>query len=220
MSQRRQARKEIATARREAVAREAARRLTSADAIDIRQAREEAAETLDAHDRQSLPSAKRIRQHAQAMEMQSLGQAEYVHRRRVWLELTEDLMATLEQIVPDCETKLVGRAAEEGGGGGAGHFDGDPSLHIRILTHRDIGEIARLLADYGYDVAEATFPTFDTKHHGRLSQMSWRDEGLTITLTRCPQRSVFESETNLMTGQRQASATLKELQSRLGEARR
>jgi hypothetical protein len=190
------------------LAREAARLLEEGKAADLRDASRQAAEARGMESARS-PSAKRVRQHAQAIEMQSMGEEAYLARIREWLELAEDLMTTLEQALPGCETALVGRAAES-------HFDGDPAIHIRLHSpEADIGEIARILSDFGYDASEAKFPAMESRH-GRLSQMKWLEEsGIEITLTRCARRAEFEDRLALVTGKPVARVSLNELRVRL-----
>ena len=203
------------------IAREAARLLAAGRAADLDEARRLATYAMNdrtgsaaARGGRGRPSNQRIRQHAQAMDMQAMGEAAYRGQIRSWLELAEDLMSTIQTAIPDSETLLVGRAAE-------GHFDGDPELRFRILTTVEIGEIARALAEFGYAAPDATFPTLDTvggadSGGGRLSQMQWRDEGgVRITLTRCPQRSQFETRVNLATGEPVSRLTRIQLQNLL-----
>lgn len=137
-----------------------------------------------------------------------MGEEAYRAQIRAWLELAEDLMSTIEAALPDSETLLVGRAAE-------GHFDGDPELRFRVLTGIDIGEMARILAEYGYDAPDTVFPTMDSPH-GRFSQMQWRDDGgVRITLTRCPHRAQFENRVNLATGEPVPRLTRRQLEAML-----
>jgi hypothetical protein len=194
------------TRSRDAIARDAARRLVHGEAHDLADALARANQATGTHHN---PSAKRVREHAQAIDLQAMGEAMYRARVRGWLELAEDIMATLAQA--GIESLLVGRAAVQ-------RFDGDPCIHIRVLAPGDrgitIAEIARRLAELGYEAAEAVFATLEVKGGGggRLSQMRWMEDSARITLTRCTRHSMFQSRRNLATGGPAASLTLTQLQ--------
>lgn len=202
-------RRDIRDERDESIARDAARRLNDNRASDIGDAVRQAAAHHDGDSPvRGLPSAKRIRQHAQFMAMQNMGEQAYRERTRSWLELAEDVMTTIEQALPDSITMLVGRAAE-------GHFDGDPALHVRMLAEHTIGEIAEAMTTFGYELHDATFPTMESRY-GRLSQLQWLDAGgIKVTLTRCHNRHVFDDHRDLHTGKPVPRLSLSELRARL-----
>jgi hypothetical protein len=106
----------------------------------------------------------------------------------------------------------VGRAAD-------GHFDGDPSIHVRIHTQVAIGDIARVIHELGDDdaeQAEIAFTTLDGRA-GRLSQVQWVEEGVRIVLTRCPQRAEFQSRSDLSSGAKITTLTAAQLRTKLAE---
>lgn len=178
----------------DAVAREAARLLAQHKATDMAEALRLANAAVD-RGHHHPPSANRVRQHAQAMSMQAMGEAAYRAQHARWLAIAEELMTTIEQALPGARTLLVGRAAAAKGG----HFDADPALHIRVYTRIAISDVARTLATFGCDDPEMKFPTLEGRH-GRLSQMQWIEEGLRITLTRCPRQSMFDDPNDFFTG--------------------
>lgn len=200
--------------RADAVAREAARLLARREAANMAEALRLANDAID-DGRHRPPSPGRVRQHAQAMSMQEMGEAAYRKRQARWLAIAEEVMTTIEQALPDSDTLLVGRAAEELGG----HFDADPSIHIRVHSSQSITNIAQALAAFGYDDPEMKFPTMDGRH-GRLSQMQWMEEGVRIVLTRCPQRSMFDDRLDLVSGKLTAHLTLAQLRRSMNDGPR
>lgn len=194
------------------VAREAARRLTRGESANLEDATRRAAESVNGGSGRA-PSAKRIRQHAQAIDMQAIGEEAYRAQVRRWLELAEDLMTTIEQALPGSETLLVGRAADA-------HFDGDPAIHIRVYSpDDDIGAIARAIAAFGYDAQDAKFPAVDCRF-GKLSQMQWVEEGgVRVTLLRCPRREEFDDRFDLVTGKPVTRIDATALRARVGVGR-
>lgn len=189
----------------DAIAREAAHLLARREAATMTDALRLANEAIN-DGRHRTPSPGRVRQHAQAMTMQEMGEAAYRAQHARWLAMAEELMTTIEQALPLSDTLLVGRAAEAG----EGHFDADPSIHVRVHSTHSTTEIAQSLAMFGYDDPEMKFPTMESRH-GRLSQIQWVEEGVRIVLTRCPQRSVFEEPHDLVTGKFTAHLTLVQL---------
>lgn len=152
-----------------------------------------------------MPSHAAVRKHAQAMAMQAMGEADYRASRLQVLRIAEELMTLLDQA--GFETLLSGRAA-------AGHLDADVKLHIRVYTDAAIGELAKLLVDFGYE--EPQFETAETRY-GRLDRMLLVDEGIPIILTRCPPRMNIERRTSTFSGKAVASATLEQLRRMIHE---
>ena len=88
--------------RTDQIAREAARLIETGRAESIDDAIRAAAKTLGCHDA-PMPGSGRVRQHAQAMSMQSMGDEGYAESvRNVW-EIAEQLMTVLEQGMPDAQ---------------------------------------------------------------------------------------------------------------------
>lgn len=191
----------------DAIAREAARLLAIGRAEDMDQAIALARQSVDVN---GQASRMRVRRHAQAMSMQAVGEEAYRRRQREMLMLAEEIMTAIEQAFPESGTLLVGRAA-------GGHFDGDPSIHIRVHNDESTDEIARVLSEFGFDDADFAFTTLDTAHVGRLSQVEWTENEPTvrIVLTRCPSLRVFESASDLVTGKSIATLTLEQVAERL-----
>jgi hypothetical protein len=206
--------------RTDAIAREAARLLARREAADMSEALRLANDGINGN-RHRPPSPGRVRQHAQAMSMQAMGEAAYRKQHARWLAIAEEVMTTIELALPDSSALLVGRAAEagdggKGGKGWAGHFDADPTIHIRVYATDSITEIAHALGPFGYDDPETKFTTMDGRH-GRLSQMQWMDEGVRIVLTRCPQRFMFDDQSDLVTGKAVARMTLRQLRQSIAQ---
>lgn len=189
--------------RTDAIAREAARLLETSRAPTIDEAIRTAAEALGFRGA-SLPGPGRVRKHAQAMAMQALGDAGYAESVRAVLLRAERLMTVLVESRPDVEPLLVGRAAR-------GHVDGGVTVHVRAYTDVSIGELARVLVEFGYD--EPRFETAETRY-GRLDRLRLDDDGIEITVTRCPGR-VARAATDLFTGRPIRTATLGELRGRV-----
>lgn len=194
--------------RTDQIAREAARLLATGRADDMTDAIRSAADALGFRD-VPLPSAGRVRKHAQAMSMQSVGEAEYLSTRaKVW-QVAEQIMTVFEHAMPDVESMLVGRAAQ-------GHIDGGVTIHIRLYTRSSISDIAAALVHFGYE--EPAFATAQTRH-GRFSQVRLVDERIDIVLTRCPPEMASQSELDLFSGKQIETMTLAALRRRLDEAR-
>jgi hypothetical protein len=197
---------------RDAIAREAARLLALGRAADIDEAvslaRQKAAASGGSG---GQPSRMLVRKHAQAMSMQSMGEAAYRARARGMLAMAEEIMTALQQSFPEAQTLLVGRAAAAGGG----HFDADPSIHIRVLIDATTTQIAAALAMLGYDDIEFVFTTLETAREGPLSQIEWTEAEVRVILTCCPNRRVFERRSDLVTAKRLPTLTLEALRKEL-----
>lgn len=189
--------------RREQIAREAARLLETGKAESIRDAIERAVDALHFHG-ERRPSTLRVRKHAQAMNMQALGDAGYAELRyEVW-RVAEELMTALEETAPrkgdaaGIETLLVGRAA-------AGLVDAGVTIHVRAYTDLSITELARMLVEFGYDE-----PTFDTVHtsYGPVNRIKLNDDGQEIILTRCLPRLGISRTVDMFTGKAVTALTL------------
>jgi hypothetical protein len=189
--------------RQEEIAREAARLLETGKAASIHEAIERAAEVLHYH-HEARPGALRVRQHAQAMAMQALGDAGYAElRQEVW-RIAEELMTLLEDAAPrrrdagGMETLLVGRAA-------AGLIDACVTIHIRVYTDQSITEIANMLVEFGYD--EPSFDTVQTAY-GPVNRVKLTEDGQEVILTRClPQMGVSRT-VDMFTGKAITALTL------------
>jgi hypothetical protein len=188
--------------RKDEVAREAARLIELGKAASIRDGIVRAAEHL--HYRGELPSVLRVRQHAQAMTMQQLGDAGYAELRHEIWRIAEEIMTVLEQPLPSstspagATTLLVGRAA-------AGLIDAGVTLHIRVTTEQSVTELARTLVEFGYDE-----PEFDTVHtaYGPVNRIKLTEDGQPIILTRCLPRLHISPTVDMFTGKAMAALTL------------
>ncbi len=152
-----------------------------------------------------LPSHGRVRLHAQAMSMQSLGEGEYIERGTSIWRIADEVMSTLELGLPDSHTTLMGRVAD-------GHFDADALIHIRLNTRATIGEAAAALVEFGYD--EPAFTTADTRH-GRFDQLRFSEGGINIVITRVPPGPVVHGDVDLFSGKPVATLTLTALRQKL-----
>jgi len=189
--------------RQEEIAREAARLIETGKAGSIREAIERAAEVLH-YQGEPRPGALRVRQHAQAMAMQALGDEGYADMRRELWRIAEELMTALEETAPRqrdaaaIDTLLVGRAA-------AGLLDAGVTVQIRLYTERSIAELAAMLVEFGYDE-----PSFDTVHtaYGPVNRIKIEDEGQAIVLTRCPPSLGISKTVDMFTGKAITALTL------------
>jgi hypothetical protein len=190
--------------RTDAIAAEAARLLDAGRAADIDEAIRIAADLLG-HEHAPLPGPGRVRNHARALAMQALGEDGYrASVRNVW-EIAERLMTVLAEAMPDADQLLVGRAAE-------GLIDAGVTVHVRLYTEAPIGEVARLLVEFGYD--EPAFETAETRL-GRLSRLRLIDEGIEIVVTRLLPHMARWGNLDVFTGRPVKTATLEELRRRL-----
>jgi hypothetical protein len=194
----------------DAIARDAARLLSLGRAADLDDAIRLARQSTGEEGKAGHPTRLQVRRHAQAMSLAAMGEEAYRARCCAWLALAEDIMTAIEQAFPFSRTLLVGRAAE-------GHFDADPAIHIRIATEESTSGLAQALALYGYDDVDFAFTTLESRA-GRLSQIEWVEDDARIVLTRCPQSSVFESTSDLVTGKARARLTLNGLRTLLEKA--
>jgi predicted urease superfamily metal-dependent hydrolase len=199
----------------EEIAREAARLIETGKAASIREAIERAAEVLH-YLGTPRPSVLRVRQHAQAMAMQALGEAGYAElRHEVW-RIAEEMMTALEEAAPrrgdaaGIETLLVGRAA-------AGQIDAGVTIHIRAYTDQSTTELAEMLVELGYDE-----PSFDTVHtsYGPVNRLKFVDDGQEIIITRCPPRLGVSRTVDMFTGKAMTALTLAGLRQVLAAAAR
>lgn len=147
------------------------------------------------------PGVGRVRQHLQAMSMQSLGLEGYADLKRSVLVEAEELMTALEEMFQDISTLLAGRGAR-------GQVDGGVTLHIRMYTRRAVGDIARQLVELGYD--EPEFETAETSM-GRLDRILLETNGVQIVLTRCLMEMRSRSDRDLFTDRRIETADIASL---------
>lgn len=189
-------------AQKDRIAREAARLMETGACDSIHEAIDAAADQLDAIDA-PRPGKLRVRQHARMMSMQALGEAGYRQRITDMLRGAEELMTALEMGLPECETLLVGRAAQ-------GLIDAGLTVNIRVYTDAPIRDIAAALVEFGY--AEPEFETKDTRF-GRMNRLNVVDDEreFDAVVTRVFRRCPADRETCLFTGKRLATATLPQL---------
>lgn len=186
------------------IAREAARLIATGRTADVQEALHLAAEILGETGR-PLPGAGRVRQHAQAMTMQELGDAGYAALQREHLAIAEEMMTAIEQAFPDANTLFVGRGA-------MGQIDAGVTLHIRVYTDESITSLANAIVEFGYN--EPKFETVQTRF-GPLNRLSLTEEGVEIALTRCLPAMRETSHRDLFTGKPIAALTLTQLRQKL-----
>jgi hypothetical protein len=193
--------------RTDQIAREAARLIEIGRTDDIDSAIRIAADALGLRGAPH-PGQGRVRKHAQAMAMQALGEQAYSETRlNIW-RIAEQIMSVFDHVMPDATAMLVGRAAQ-------GFFDAGVTIHLRLYTRQDIGELARILVEYGYD--EPQFETAET-WHGRLSQLRLKEGEYEIVVTRCLPELHAQSKVDLFTGNSIETLSLPALRRRLDEA--
>jgi hypothetical protein len=192
--------------RTDQIAREAARLMEIGRTDDIDSAIRIAADALGLRGAPH-PGQGRVRKHAQAMAMQALGEQAYSETRQNIWKIAEQIMSVFEHVMPDAASLLVGRAAK-------GFFDAGVTIHIRLYTKQDIGELARILVEYGYD--EPSFETAETRH-GRLSQLRLREGEYDVIVTRCLPDMHVHAKTDLFTGNPIETLGLPALRRRLDE---
>jgi hypothetical protein len=175
--------------RTDQIAREAARLIDAGRADNLSQAIRLAAESLNARGA-PLPGHGRVRKHAQAMALQSLGEAAYQQKRLDVWRVAEEVMSAFEHVMPEAESAFVGRAAQ-------GLIDAGVTVQIRLYTEAPLSFIASVLQDFGY--GEPSFRTSDTRF-GRLNQIQIEEDGVPITITRCPPAMFPDRTTDLFTG--------------------
>jgi hypothetical protein len=190
-------------ASRDELAREAARLMELGRAGSIDEALRLAVDRLPERERAHvrLPSHGLVREHARGFAMQSQGAEAYAESVRSVLRVAEEIMTVLEEFDP----VLAGRAAK-------GQVDAGAALHIRAYTTMPIGDIARMLVDQGYD--EPEFDTVNTRW-GRLNRLSFDEDGIDVTITRCAPNMRREAGENLVEPGRVEIATLADLRARL-----
>lgn len=182
---------------RDLIAREAARLLQAGKAESIRDAIEQAARRIG-RPGAALPGEGRVRQHLQAMRMQTLGESSYRREVRSVLAVAEELMTAMQEL-DGVEPLLVGRAAR-------GQVDGPTGLHVRLYTALPVEALARRLEDLGY--TELVHQTRNSPH-GRLNRMVLVEEGIEVVITRCPPSLRASADRNLYTGEPVATADLR-----------
>ncbi len=186
--------------RTDQIARAAAQLIASGRATGVAEAIRAAAEKLGFHDVE-WPGHGLVRRHAGAMAMQALGDVGYAESvRHVWV-VAERLMTVLVEAVTDAEPLLAGRAVR-------GQIDAGVTLHVRLYTRVDAGELARTLVEFGYD--EPGFETVNTRY-GRLNRLRLTDEGVEIVVTRCLPEMIRDARLDLFTGKPVPTATLEEV---------
>lgn len=186
------------------IAREAARLIAAGRAAGVPEAIVLAAEILG-ETGGPMPGAGRVRQHAQAMTMQELGDAGYAALQREHLTIAEELMTAIEQAFPDASTLFVGRGA-------MGKIDAGVTHHIRVYTDESITSLAKAIVEYGY--SEPAFETVQTRF-GPLNRLRLREEGVEIALTRCLPAMRESSPRDLFTGKPIAALTLAQVRHKL-----
>jgi hypothetical protein len=190
--------------RTDEIAFEAARLINTGRVDSVHQAIRLAAETCTIQG-VPMPSALRVRKHAQAMSMQALGEAAYnLTRTRMW-NVAEELLSTLEHAVPASACFIMGRAAQ-------GHCDAGVVIHLRIYTRHAIGEIARALVEFGYN--EPSFETADTLR-GKFDQIRLIEDQFECVVTRCTPESAVPHDVDLFSGKHIEALALSELRKRI-----
>lgn len=184
------------------IAQHAAILIETGKVARIHDAIRQAADSLKLTD-SAMPSHSAVRKHAQAMAMQSMGDANYLASRRDILRIAEELMTALEQV--GCESLLMGRAA-------AGQLDGDVKLHLRLICDAPLSELAQSLVDFGYE--EPRFDTVQTMY-GHLNRMRFTEQNIPIILMRCPPALNIDTQTDVFTGKSIPSITAEKLRKSL-----
>ena len=186
------------------VARRAAQLFETGKARSLPAAIRLATEQLHASDTPK-PGHGRVRKHAQAMMLQSLGDVGYAElQRHVW-DVAEQLMTTLMHALPDVECDMTGRAAK-------GQIDCGAVIRVRAYTRRSIEEIAAVLVEYDYE--EPKFEAPSTKY-GKLSRIRFFEEGEEVTLTRVPPTLRHAARTDLFKGEPVHVVTVDDLRAKL-----
>jgi len=165
-------------------AEEAARRFDAGTSGSIESAIES---TAARHPDAPRPTANHVRRHLRGLAEERLGREGYLQWQAEVLRRALEVMEGLagERVV------LAGRAAQ-------GLLDGDPSLSLRVETARPIGELAEVLVGFGFPE-----PEFDSMkcQVGRLDRLRFHDEGVEVTLVRCPPAQVSPGRRDLVTGE-------------------
>jgi hypothetical protein len=201
--------------RTDRIAREAARLIETGKVDSIEEAIRRAVEALKLRGAPP-PTHGRVRQHAQAIRMQAMGDVAYAQSVREVLRIAEEVMTLLTEFSLrdarrtngggiDCE--LVGRGAR-------GLVDVDPTLHIRAYTDLGVDRIAEILVEHGYE--EPSFQTVETRH-GRMNRLLLADEGVELIITRCPPSLRHDAAADLFSGERIDAIGLDDLRRHLSE---
>lgn len=192
---------------RDRIARRAAAMVAAGHEHDIHRAIRLAAETLGFAHGAPLPSDGEVRRHLQGMAQEALGAEGYRAEVDETLALAAEVMECLERAF-SARTLLCGRGAR-------GQFDGGAHLHVRLYARADLGDIAQVLVDHGFE--EPAFETVDTVH-GRANRLRTAQEGIELAVTRCLPEWWDSRGDDLVTGRRTTVLSLEELRRRLPPA--
>lgn len=147
-----------------------------------------------------MPSAALVRQHAQGIAMEALGERWYRAASRARVGHARRAMEVLEGRL-GAPTLLVGRGAE-------GLTDADATLHVRVSTRATVAAIAQALVDAGFP--EPELRTVETRH-GRANELRFILPDALLVVLRCMPEWRHERGANLFTGRDVATRTLDEL---------
>ncbi len=165
----------LSEARRDEVARDAARLLRDGRAKDIPSA---ILAALRGGAGAEQVSAARVREHARGMAMEAMGEVGYAaHVADVLCRAEETMTLLATQLATragDARVVLVGRGAR-------GQVDADPCCRIRIETDATVGDIAAVLVSAGME--EPGFATVESRF-GRLDQLRVDDGGVETRILR------------------------------------
>ena len=186
------------------IAQLAARLLLQRKADDVRAAIAAAGAQLG-YRADAWPSAALVRRHAQALTERDLGVEGHRTLTRSRLRVAEEIMTLFETQLAPKELWLVGRAAR-------GQLDADPVIRVRFHGHTEIGEIAAVLVDAGFE--EPSFETLESRW-GRLSQLRFREGDVECVVVRCPPTQVTDSSLDLVTGHQIRRVSIEELRREL-----
>lgn len=162
---------------------DAARRFDAGTAGSIESAIDS---TASRHPDAPRPTANHVRRHLRGLAEERLGREGYL---RWQADVLRGAIEVMEALAGERVT-LAGRAAQ-------GLLDGDPSLHLRVETNRSIGDLAATLVGFGFPE-----PEFDsmTCTVGRLDRLRFEDEGIEVSIVRCPPSQVAPGRRDLVTG--------------------
>jgi hypothetical protein len=173
--------RQLSNARRDEVARDAARLLRDGRAQDIHSAVRAA---LRGNPGADEVTAGMVREHARGLALEELGASGYRQHVAEVLERAEETMTLLAtQLgnstsgwVGETPVALIGRAAR-------GLVDADPVCRIRVVSDAPVGDIAAILVAAG--VEEPSFSTMETRF-GRLDRLTFDDAGVETKILRLP----------------------------------
>lgn len=185
---------------RDRIARRAAALMAAGREQDMHRAIRLAAETLGFGRDAPLPSDGEVRRHLQGMAEEALGAEGYRAEVDETLALAAEVMECLERAFA-ARTLLCGRGAR-------GQFDGGARLHVRLYARADLGAIAQVLVDAGFD--EPSFETVETVH-GKANRLRTAQDGVELVVTRCLPEWWESHGDDLVTGRRTAVRSLEEL---------